>query len=184
MDTLIKADLKCRNKKVAEPQEKKELNILLIEDSPGDARLIDEQLKGSTNYQFNITKADSIKNALSIIKDKGAEFFEIFDAVLLDLGLPDCIGTKSFKKIKDKLGGVPIIITTGSVLERNDLRLCLEGSSGFLVKGYVDSITLENAIISGIDKQKEHERVMYLINHKQEIKVGGWEKKQEGGAII
>ena len=165
MDTVFKTNPKCRkNEKVTKPQEKKELNILLIEDNSGDARLIDEQLKESTNYKFNITQADSIKNALSIIKDKGAEFFEIFDAVLLDLGLPDCIGTKSFKKIKDELGGVPIIITTGSVLERNDLRYCLEGSSGFLVKGYVDSTALENAILTAIDKQKEHEKIMYLIN--------------------
>ena len=153
--------------------ERTTINVLLIEDNPADVRLINEHLKDSKNFKFNITQADSVKNAISIIKNKGAEFFEIFDAVLLDLGLPDCIGTKTFKRIKDELVGVPIIIITGSVLERNDLKTCMDASNGFLVKGYVDSTTLENAIISGINKQKEHERIMYLINHRQKTEVCG-----------
>lgn len=165
MDTLTKTNLKCKKGETAtEIKEKKELKILLIEDNPADVRLINEYLKESKHYQFNMTCADSIKNALSIIRNQGAEFFEIFDAVLLDLGLPDCIGTKTFKKIKDELAGVPIIITTGSVLERDDLRFCLEGSGGFLVKGYTNSSALESAILSAIDRQKEHERIMCLIN--------------------
>ena len=153
--------------------ERTRINVLLIEDNPADVRLINEHLKDSKNFKFNITQADSVKNAISIIKNKGAEFFEIFDAVLLDLGLPDCIGTKTFKRIKNELGGIPIIITTGSVLERNDLKTCLDTASGFLVKGYIDSTTLENAIISGINKQKEHEKIMYLINHRQKTEVCG-----------
>ena len=151
----------------------KTINVLLIEDNPGDVRLINEHLKDSKNFKFNITQADSAKKAISIIKDKGAEFFEIFDAVLLDLGLPDCIGTKTFKRIKDELGGVPIIITTGSVLERNDLKTCLDTASGFLLKGYIDSSILKNTILSSIERQKEYEKIMQLVNHRQKIEVCG-----------
>lgn len=166
MDTLTKTERETKdNEKITKG--KKEISILLIEDNPADARLIEEKLKESEHFQFSITCAGSMKKAMSIIKSQGAEFFEIFDAVLLDLGLPDCVGTKTFKKIKAELTGVPIIITTGSVLERNDLRYCLEGSHGFFIKGYTDSPTLENAILSAIDKQKEHERIICLINHKE-----------------
>lgn len=162
MDTLTKQ--KQNGKQESEVEAKTRINVLLIEDNQPDIRLIDEQLKESTNYRFNITHADSIKNAISIIKKQGAGFFEIFDAVLLDLALPDCTGTKTLKKIKNELNNVPIVIITGSVLERNDLRLCLNDSNGFLLKGHTDSSTLEKAIISAIDKQKEHERIMNLIN--------------------
>lgn len=167
MNTSIKTSLKCReNKPASNIKEKKEINILLIEDNPADVRLIEEQLWESKNHTFNITCADSIKKALSIIKNEGAKFFEIFDAVLLDLGLPDCIGTKTLKRVKDELASIPIIITTGSVLERNDLRYCLEGSCGFLVKGYTDPSHVENAIIGAIEKQKEHEKIMEIINNR------------------
>ena len=151
----------------------KTINVLLIEDNPGDANLVNKHLKESKDFNFEITLAKSVKEAVSIISNEGAGFFNVFDVVLLDLGLPDCIGIRTFKEIKARLLGVPIIVLTGSVLERNDLKTCLDTASGFLVKGYIDSTTLENAIISGINKQKEYEKIMYLINHRQKTEVCG-----------
>ena len=151
----------------------KTINVLLIEDNPGDATLVNKYLEESKDFNFEITLAKSVKEAVSIINNKSAEFFNVFDVVLLDLGLPDCIGIKTFKEIKARLLGVPIIVLTGSILERNDLKTCLDTTSGFLLKGYVDSSVLKKTILSSIEKQKEHERIMQLVNHRQKTEVCG-----------
>ena len=151
----------------------KTINVLLIEDNPGDANLVNKHLKESKDFNFEITLAKSVKEAVSIINNKSAEFFNVFDVVLLDLGLPDCIGIRTFKEIKARLLGVPIIVLTGSVLERNDLKTCLDTTSGFLLKGYVDSSILKKTILSSIEKQKEHEKIMQLVNHRQKTEVCG-----------
>ena len=151
----------------------KTINVLLIEDNPGDANLVNKHLKESKDFNFEITLAKSVKEAVSIINNKSAEFFNVFDVVLLDLGLPDCIGIRTFKEIKARLLSVPIIVLTGSVLERNDLKTCLDTTSGFLLKGYVDSSILKDTILSSIEKQKEHEKIMQLVNHRQKTEVCG-----------
>lgn len=142
---------------------KKTINVLLIEDNQADARLVIEYLKENENYNFNITTAESVKKAISIILKEGAEFFNIFDVVLLDLMLPDCMGITTLKKIKNELPGAPIIILSGAKLEQSDLRNCLESAFTFLVKGYIDPTILANAILTSIKKQKEHNRIMELV---------------------
>lgn len=148
-------------------EEKKEIKILLIEDNPGDVRLIREYLNNNNGFDFNIVHAKSMQEAMSIITNEGAEFFNVFDAVLLDLGLPDCVGMQTFQKIKDKLPAVPIIVLTGSILERNDLRNCFEAAHYFLYKGYIDSTSLINSITNSMKKEKDRENIIKMISNKK-----------------
>lgn len=150
---------------IEKPKENKEkqINVLLIEDNEGDSRLVSEYLLENNEYYFNVTCAKSVKEGISLIDYNGAEFFDVFDVILLDLGLPDSLGILTFEKVKSKLSNVPIVVLTGSTLERNDLRHCLELSHQFLIKGHIDSNTLVDAIVRSIEKEKDRERIMKEI---------------------
>lgn len=138
---------------------KKTINILLIEDNQADARLVTEYLKENENYDFNITYVDCLAKALLIVKDEKVTI----DAAILDLRLPDCTGLETFRRLwveQDRM--LPIIVLTGSILSRSDLRYCIEEAHEFLVKNCIDSNTLVQAILSGIERQKARKRITML----------------------
>ncbi len=87
-------------KKVVDELEepKKTINLLLVEDNQADARLVIEYLKENENNEncdFNITYADCLARAILEIKDTKLDL----DVVILDLGLPDCTGLETFRRL-------------------------------------------------------------------------------------
>ena len=68
-------------------------NVLLIEDNPGDARLMQEYLSEPSFADFNLVHAASLKEGIDRLA-AGA-----IDLVLLDLTLPDCTGIETFTRI-------------------------------------------------------------------------------------
>ena len=68
------------------------IKILLVEDSPGDVRLIHESLKSTSHGEFALTHAERLAEALQRLDA------EPFDAVLLDLSLPDAEGLEAVRQ--------------------------------------------------------------------------------------
>ena len=68
------------------------IDILLIEDNPGDARLIIEYLSPSGDGIYNVTVAERLLSGSDLLRDKS------FDVVLLDLSLPDSHGLATFQR--------------------------------------------------------------------------------------
>ena len=71
--------------------EKKPVRTLLVEDSPGDARLMQIALRGSTEPDFKLTHVACIEHASDCLLK------EQFDLLLLDLSLPDSDGLDTIK---------------------------------------------------------------------------------------
>lgn len=69
------------------------IKVLLVEDNPGDARLIVEMLREASD-EFDLQQVDSLKAALAEL-DRAA-----VDVVLLDLGLPDSQGLETFERVR------------------------------------------------------------------------------------
>lgn len=69
------------------------LRVLLVEDNPGDARLIQEWLTEETGGKFSIERVAKLSSGLDRLAAGG------IDAVLLDLGLPDSQGIGTFAKV-------------------------------------------------------------------------------------
>jgi DNA-binding response OmpR family regulator len=70
--------------------DEKIIKLLLIEDNPGDARLIKEMLAESRITMFELRHANLIQTGLDDLSEKK------FDVVLLDLSLPDSHGIETF----------------------------------------------------------------------------------------
>lgn len=138
-------------------------NVLLVEDNPGDARLIRESLTESAGQPFDLETADRLATALHRLGGGG------IDAILLDLALPDSHGQETFERAKAKAPTVPIIILTGLGDESLALKMVREGAQDYLAKVNLNGGLLTRAIRYAI----ESERVDQLIRKFNEE----WEER-------
>ena len=83
------------------------LNVLLVEDNPGDARLVREMLVEPGPNVFDLSHTDRVGSALERLDAGG------IDVVLLDLSLPDAQGLETLSRIQTADSTVPIVILSG-----------------------------------------------------------------------
>ena len=124
------------------------INVLLIEDNPGDARLIKELLAEMNSGKFSIERAEQLDVGLDRLARGG------IDVVLLDLSLPDRKGLETFTAAHAGARGVPIIVLTGLDDETVAINAVKEGAQDYLVKGHVNGELLSHAIRYAIERQK------------------------------
>lgn len=116
------------------------LRILLIEDDPGHARLIQEMLKETKSLSFVLQWAARLSDGLA-----SAQSGKI-DLVLLDLSLPDGFGADTFHRVTERLPNVPIVILSSNDDAQVAQQLCGAGACAYLVKGQFDPDSLGQAI--------------------------------------
>jgi DNA-binding response OmpR family regulator len=105
------------------------VEILLFEDNPGDAGLIEEMLEEFANFQYELIKVETLSEGLNLLKEKP------FDVILSDLGLPESDGIDTFLEIHARNSRIPIIILTGMNDERIGINAVKQGAQDYLVKG-------------------------------------------------
>jgi two-component system, cell cycle sensor histidine kinase and response regulator CckA len=81
--------------------------LLLVEDNPGDARLVSEALSEITNYRLALEEVTSLKQASVALETNG------FDGIILDLTLPDSTGIETLTQMRAASPETPIIVLTG-----------------------------------------------------------------------
>jgi len=124
------------------------LEILLVEDNPGDALLVQEMLLDADEEGFVLHRAETLLDAL----DKLAQY-EV-DAILLDLNLPDSQGLETFTSMKLHAPGVPIVLLTGNDSDTLALSAVEAGAQDFLVKDRLDGDSLVRALRYAVVRQQ------------------------------
>ena len=142
--------------------EEKPIRVLLIEDNPGDFRLIREMFKES-GANVELKWAKQLSTGLANLKE------EIFDGLLVDLGLPDNQGIDTFKKIHDQAPQIPIIVLTGLADNGLALKAVREGAQDYLVKGQIDSNLLVRSIHYAIERKRAEEALRESKARFQEL---------------
>ena len=127
------------------------ITVLLVEDNPGDARLIREELReversGAGSGAFALVYADRLAVALERLEAGN------FDVVLLDLTLPDGQGLGTLARVREAAPLTPVLVLTG--LDDHELaaRAVSEGAQDYLVKGRVDGGVLGRTIRYAIER--------------------------------
>jgi signal transduction histidine kinase len=124
------------------------MHILLVEDDAGDAELVSALLTRSTKLTVRISREDRLSEAL---KRLGRD---LFDLVLLDLGLPDSFGLDTFNGVHTAFPDVPIIVLTGLDDEMKAFEAVRQGAQDYLEKGGLNSVLLLKAVRYAIERQK------------------------------
>jgi two-component system, sensor histidine kinase and response regulator len=122
--------------------------VLLIEDNPGDARLVQLALAESRGARFEVAHATSMSEALKVIATDN------FDAVLLDLSLPDCARNETVERVTAANSRIPIVVLTGLDDEDFSRSLVKFGAQDYLIKGQFDSRSLARSLTYAIERKR------------------------------
>lgn len=148
-----------------------EQKILLIEDNPGDTRLIQEMLAEVKVASFEVTSfeiecLDSLLNGLKRLERGG------IDLVLLDLLLPDSHGLETFTSVYSRAPGVPIIVLSCLNDEVLAVEAVRKGAQDYLVKGQFDGNLLVRSICYAIERKRTEEQLKESLNNLRETLEG------------
>ncbi|NES21543.1 MAG: response regulator [Symploca sp. SIO3E6] len=130
-----------------------QINILLVEDNPGDAFLIRDMLQQARMNQFELTHIEQLGVASQYLETNS------FDAILLDLSLPDSKGLNTLAAIEEKASSLPIVVLTGMNDEEVAIQAVRQGAQDYLVKGQVNTEVLVRSIRYAIERQQLEENL-------------------------
>lgn len=139
--------------KAAEHAAPRRIRVLLIEDNPGDARLIEMMLAEADAEAFELRHVDRLEHGLRELGNGS------IDIVLSDLTVPDSHGLETFQRLHARAPHVPIIVLSGL----NDTTVALnavhQGAQDYLIKGEVDGQLLARAMRYAIERKRMTEQL-------------------------
>ena len=131
----------------------------MVEDNPGDARLVREMFIDINANEFVLTHVNTLHEALEQLRSQQ------FDVMLLDLSLPDAQGLEAVSQVLDLVPKQAIVILSGT----NDSDLALEavkfGAQDYLVKGQGDGNLLTRSLRYAIERKHTEERLTFLAQY-------------------
>jgi Flp pilus assembly CpaE family ATPase len=125
------------------------INVLLIEDNPGDTRLIRELLKEAKGVPTGLVCADRLSSGIELLLKGGV------DVILLDLSLPDSKGFDTFAKVHTHAKDLPVIVLTGFDDEELAMKAVREGAQDYMAKGAVNSQSLMRAVRFAVERGRK-----------------------------
>ncbi len=138
--------------------------ILLIEDNPGDARLVEILLEDS-DLHCEITNKTTLTGGLEALNQQD------YSAVLLDLTLPDSKGFSTLERLLQEFPDVNVIVLTGLAAQELGLAAVKAGAQDFLVKGDFDAEELSKTLKYSIERKNVLSR---LEQAQRFAHIGNW----------
>ena len=142
------------------------LQVLLIEDNPGDAELVKVTLADAGGFQVHW--AEALLPGL----DRAAR--SDIDLVLLDLSLPDSHGLEGLHAIRTHAPSLPVVVLTGFESESLALRAVQSGAQEYVVKGTLEGSALARALQRAVARHKMNAQSARLESRQEEAKVVGF----------
>ncbi len=137
-----------------------EMHILLVEDNPGDARLIREMLGERVDtFPHCLEHQESHKAGLDAM-DRGT-----YSLILLDLGLPDSHGIETFRGVFREVRDTPIVILSGQSDEQLAIAAVQEGAEDFLPKNELTASLLVRTLRYAVERHELKLQAQFLAKH-------------------
>jgi diguanylate cyclase (GGDEF)-like protein/PAS domain S-box-containing protein len=124
------------------------IEVLVVEDNPTDARLLEVMLARLTAQGFRWRRVDRLSDALTLLNQRR------YDVVLLDLALPDSCGLDTIRRVRSTAADVPIVVLTGLDDESTGLASLREGAQDYLLKDELRPNLLSRALRYAIERQQ------------------------------
>lgn len=141
------------------PHSAKPLSILLIEDNPGDYRLVKEMLEECAGGHFVLHHADQVGTAIPILE------LEEVDIILLDLGLPDGDGLDTLIKVHALSPETPIVVLSCVEDETMAVKAVRMGAQDFLVKNHISGTLLTRSLRYALERRQLEEHLHRMAHH-------------------
>ncbi|MEU5950954.1 fused response regulator/phosphatase [Streptomyces sp. NPDC047525] len=122
-------------------------SVLLVEDDPGDALLV-EELVADSALKMRLRWVRSMSEA------REALALEVPDCVLLDLHLPDAQGLEAVSMVQSHADQVAVVVLTGLAEEETGLAAVTAGAQDYLVKGRVEPELFGRAVRYAIQRKQ------------------------------
>jgi len=123
--------------------------ILLIEDNPGDARLIERMLAQAQGFVYELTWVDNLTDGIAHLQTMSE------DVVLLDLGLPESSGLATLHGLLARVSAVPTLVILSGLSDENiAVQAVQSGAQDYLVKGHVDAALLVRSIRYAVERSQ------------------------------
>jgi diguanylate cyclase (GGDEF)-like protein len=135
------------------------IKVLLVEDNDVDAELTQDLLSEWSMEEFQITRAKTLAEGFSFLSR------ERFDAVLLDLSLPDTFGLPTVRQVHAMNPTVPVVVLSGVTDQSLALQAVQQGAQDYLVKGQGHPELLARAIRYAIERKRAEEHLTYLAQY-------------------
>lgn len=124
------------------------IKTLLVEDSPADARMVQELLRQTGGRQIILRHADRVSTALESLEAEQP------DVLLLDLSLPDSKGLTTFRRIHATAATIPVIVLTS--LDNLDMAVetIAEGAADYLLKSELTGGLLVRVLRYSLERKR------------------------------
>lgn len=122
------------------------IRTLLMEDNPGDARLVRAYVADEQDIHVEITHVDRLAEGLELLAGTP------MDVVLLDLNLPDNTGLGTLRQVLDHSPAIPVVVLTGVDTMEQALQAVREGAADYLIKSQINGPLLVRAIRFAVER--------------------------------
>lgn len=130
------------------PTEDTPLRVLVIEDNPGDALLLELTLEETAPARYKLLQAGTLAAGTALLAS------EPVDLVLVDLGLPDSQGLDSCERVVAAAPDVAVVVLTGWDDGGIALAALAAGAQDYLVKGQMDGPLLARALRYALERKR------------------------------
>lgn len=122
-------------------------SVLLVEDNEDDAELIEHLIDPLKTAGLIFEHCTCLKDALIRLQRTGIEL------ILLDLNLPDSLGTETIKRIREAAPSLPLVVLTGAEDDELAMQALTHGAQDYLTKGRIDLSSLSRSMSFAVTRQ-------------------------------
>ena len=153
-DLLLHRPRRRRGAEVT-PVRVRPLRVLLVEDSPSDAALLEATLAEAPE-PVTVANAGTLQRAVALARE------EAFDAILLDLTLPDCQGRETVARARVAWPELPVVVLTGAEDEELGFEAIRLGLQDYLVKGQAGGAMIVRALRYAVERKRAENEILRM----------------------
>jgi DNA-binding response OmpR family regulator len=138
------------------------LHVLLIDDEPAQAWLVKEYLQPHRDRISDLDCVESLAEGLERLQQGDIQ------VLLLDLSLPDSLGTETLAKVRARFPNLPVVVLTSLEDEELGSQLMQLGAQDYLVKGQINGLMLLRSLRYAVERQQSQVEREKLIGQLQQ----------------
>ncbi|WP_413294436.1 response regulator [Bdellovibrio sp. HCB185ZH] len=141
----------------------RQLNILLIEDNDEHADIIMRHLRRIESMSLDVVRESLLTKGLQRLAETR------YDAVLLDLHLPDSTFLETLPRVGKVASETPVIVLSSLDDRGSTIKAAQEGASDFLNKAHLSSELLARTILSSIERKESEIKIKHQLHQTAQL---------------